>query len=199
MSRRAAASYLLESYAVGQRRACELLGIARSSFRYRSKQRDDELRQLLVALAFEQPRYGYRRLMVLLWWQGWRVNHKRVFRIYRAAGLSVKRRRRKRVLREGSKAVVPIAQINEEWGIDFTHDVLATGRKFRSFSVVDACSRECLRLEVDTAFPSGRVTRVLDEAITEHGKPGSIRLDNVLPAKASRRSGDNLPEQGESC
>jgi len=178
VSRRAAATYLLETYAVGQRRACELVSIARSSFRYRRQQRDEELRQLLVALAWQQPRYGYRRLMVLLWWQGWRVNHKRVFRVYRAAGLSVKRRPRKRRPQLDSQRVETIKEINEEWGIDFVHDVLATGRKFRSFSVVDGCSRTCLALEADTAFPSRRVTRVLDQAIAEHGKPASIRLDN---------------------
>ena len=64
---------------MGQRRACELLDIARSNFRYRSKQRDDELRQLLVALAWQQPRYGYRRLMILLWWQGLQVSHNECF------------------------------------------------------------------------------------------------------------------------
>ena len=178
MSRRAAASYLQESYAVGQRRACELLAIARSSFRYRSRRRDDELRELLVMLAWQQPRYGYRRLMVLLWWQGWQVNHKRVFRLYHAAGLSVRRRPRKRLARQAAPAAPIIEEINQEWGIDFVHDVLATGRKFRCFSVVEGYSRQCLALEVDTSFPSRRVTRVLDQVIAERGKPKSIRLDN---------------------
>jgi putative transposase len=71
-----------------------------------------------------------------------------------------------------------IKVINQEWGIDFVHDVLATGRKFRSLSVVDGCSRACLALEVDTAFPSRRVTRVLDRVMVEHGKRERIRLDN---------------------
>lgn len=81
---------------MGQRRACELLANAFSSFRYRSKRQDDELRQLLATLAWQQPRYGYRRLMILLWWEDWKVNHRRVFRIYHAAGLGVKSRPRKR-------------------------------------------------------------------------------------------------------
>jgi putative transposase len=175
---RAATSYLLETYGAGQRKACELIGIARSSYRYQSRKRDEELRDKLVRLAQEQPRYGYRRLQVLLAREGVWVNHKRVFRLYRAAGLSVKRRQRKRLLRVGSKVQEPITKTNQQWGIDFAHDVLATGRKFRVFSVVDACSRECPRLEVDTAFPSRRVTRTLDEIIAERGKPDSIRLDN---------------------
>lgn len=178
MSLRAATSYLLETYGAGQRKACELIGIARSSYRYQSRKRDEELRDKLVRLAQEQPRYGYRRLLVLLEREGIKVNHKRVFRLYRGAGLSVKRRQRKRLLRMGSKVSEPITKTNQQWGIDFAHDVLATGRKFRIFSVVDACSRECPRLEVDTAFPSRRVTRTLDEVIAERGKPESIRLDN---------------------
>ena len=178
MSLRAATTELVETYGAGQRRACELLGLARSSFRYRSKKRDDELRRSLVRLGQEQPRYGYRRLAVLLEREGLKVNHKRVWRIYRAAGLSVKRKRRKRLVRLGAPTTEPLTAANQQWAIDFVHDVTATGRKFRIFSVVDAYSRECLALEVDTSFPSGRVTRVLDQVIAVRGKAQSIRLDN---------------------
>jgi putative transposase len=152
--------------------------MARSSFRYRSKQRDDELRQKLVELAQEQPRYGYRRLAVLLRRQGKTVNHKRVWRIYQAAGLSVKRKLRKRLVRNGMKTMDSLTATNQQWAVDFVHDVTATGRKFRVFSVVDAYTRECLALEVDTSFPSLRVTRVLDQVIEQRGKAQSIRMDN---------------------
>lgn len=172
------AKFLVERYAAGQRQACELVGVARSSFRYRSKRRDDELRTTLVKLAQEQPRYGYRRLAVLLRRQGLRVNHKRVFRIYSGAGLSVKRRVRKRLVRDGMKTTETVTQTNQQWAVDFVHDVTASGRKFRVFSVVDAYSRECLALEVDTSFPSPRVTRVLDRVIEQRGKAQSIRMDN---------------------
>lgn len=152
--------------------------MARSSFRYRSKKRDGELRATLVTLAQEQPRYGYRRLAVLLRRQGMTVNHKRVFRIYRGAGLSVKRKLRKRLVRNGVNKVETLTAANQQWAVDFVHDVTAGGRKFRVFSVVDAYSRECLALEVDTSFPSPRVTRVLDRVIEERGKTASIRMDN---------------------
>jgi len=178
VSLRAATRYLVETYGAGQRKACELVGIARSSYRYESRKRDEELRVLLLRLGQEQPRYGYRRLAVLLRREGVAVNHKRIFRVYRAAGLSVRRKCRKRLVRMGSNLGEPITKANQQWGIDFVHDVLATGRKFRIFSVVDACSRECPRLEVDTAFPSRQVTRTLDEVIAARGKPESIRLDN---------------------
>jgi putative transposase len=133
---------------------------------------------MLVELAQEQPRYGYRRLAVLLRRQGVTVNHKRVWRIYRGAGLSVKRKLRKRLVRSGVSSMEAVSAANQQWAIDFVHDVTATGRKFRIFSVVDTYSRECLALEVDTSFPSPRVTRVLDQVIAERGKSQSIRMDN---------------------
>ena len=169
----------METYGVGQRRACELIGIARSSFRYCSKKKDGELTQQLVQLAQEKPRYGYRRLRLLLVRAGQQLNHKRLYRIYRAAGLSIKRRRRrKQLVRSGPPARTLITSLNQQWAIDFVHDVLANGRKFRIFSVIEAHTRECLGLEVDTSFPSQRVTRILDELIALYGKPESIRLDN---------------------
>ena len=131
-----------------------------------------------MALAQEKPRYGYRRLAVLLTREGVRVNHKRVFRVYRSAGLSVKRRKRKHLVRIGSVRTEPVRMANERWAIDFAYDVTATGRKFRVLSVVDEYSRECLALEVDTSFPSLRVTRVLDQIIEGRGKSESIRMDN---------------------
>ena len=149
-----------------------------SSFRYCSKKNDEELTRQLVQLAQEKPRYGYRRLRLLLERAGQQLNHKRLYRLYRAAGLSIKRRRRKRLVRSGPKAPALIASLNQQWAIDFVHDVLASGRKFRIFSVLEAHTRECLGLEVDTSFPSRRVTRILDELIVLYGKPQSIRLDN---------------------
>jgi len=109
-------------------------------FRYRSKKRDDELRSCLVRLAQEKPRYGYRRLAVLLEREGVRANHKRAWRIYRAAGLSVKRKQRKRLVRLGVPEPAPLTAANQQWANDFVHDVTGTGRKFRIFSVVDAYS-----------------------------------------------------------
>ena len=117
-------------------------------------------------------------MAVLLRREGVTANHKRVLRIYRAAGLSVKRKVRKRLVRNGMKGTEMVTTMNQQWGIDFAHDVTASGRKFRVFSVVDAYSRECLALEVDTSFPSPRVTRVLEQVIEQCGKAQSIRMDN---------------------
>ena len=159
-------------------RACELAGIPRSTYRFqRDTQRDEPLRLRLIELAQEKPRYGYRRLWVLIRWEGMAVNHKRVLRIYRAAGLSVKRKRRKRLVRvcqPRTRLLVP----NEEWSLDFVHDRLANGRAVRVLGVVDTFTRECLALEADTSFASPRVTRVLDAVIAERGRPQRLRMDN---------------------
>jgi putative transposase len=130
-----------------------------------------------VVLAQEKPRYGYRRLHVLLEREGESVNHKRLFRVYRAAGLSVKRRKRKRLLRQGRPQEV-LTRANQQWVVDFVHDRLNDGRSFRIFSVVDGYTRECLALEADTSFASQRVSRVLDDVIAERTKPETIRMDN---------------------
>jgi len=107
------------------------------------------------------------------------VNHKRVHRVYREAGLSLRRRRKKRkhCVRVGQPLLARTAA-NQEWALDFMHDAVECGRAIRVLSVVDAYTRECLALEVDTSFASRRVTRVLEAIMAERGQPGSIRCDN---------------------
>jgi putative transposase len=151
--------------------------MAVSSYRYRRRCSDEPLRTKLVALAREKPRFGYRRLQVLLERGGEQVNHKRVERVYRAAGLAIRRRQRKHCGRAGQPLVQRTAP-NQEWALDFVHDAVACGRAIRVLSVVDAYTRECLALEVDTSFASRRVTRVLEEIAVERGFPGTIRCDN---------------------
>jgi putative transposase len=167
----------MADYPLSQRHACELMEIPRTTCRYVSRRDGTELRERLVALAQQQPRFGYRRLHVLLGRDGWKVNHKRVQRVYRAAGLTVKRLRRKRLTRAASPRPVLTAP-NQEWAIDFASDVTNAQQRLRIFSVVDAYTRECLALEVDTSFPSRRVTRVLQRLMALHGGPAALRSDN---------------------
>ena len=118
---------LRAEFAASERHACELMSIPRSSCRYRSRRDDSELRQQLIELAQQKPRFGYRRLHILLRRKGQRVNHKRVQRVYRAAGLCVRRIRRKRLTR--SYAPSPkLSAPNQEWAIDFASDVTASGQ-----------------------------------------------------------------------
>ena len=128
-------------------------------------------------MAREKPRYGYRRLHVLLSREGEQVNHKRVHRIYREAGLALRRKKRKQCMRL-STPLGTYTAANQEWALDFVHDAMACGRSIRVLNVIDAYTRESLAMEVDTSFAGLRVTRVLDQIIAEHGLPRAIRCDN---------------------
>jgi putative transposase len=177
VERREEVRWLWGHFLVSQRRVCELLSVAESSCRYRSRRNDEELRERLVAAAREKPRWGYRRLQVVLQKDGAPVNHKRVYRVYREAGLMIRRKRRKRLVRAGF-ARPAASGPNQEWALDFVHDAAESGRKFRALSVIDVYTRECLALEVDTSFASRRVTRVLERIVAERGVPVAIRCDN---------------------
>jgi putative transposase len=123
-------------------------------------------------------RFGYRRLHALLRREGWRVNHKAVHRIYVEEGLQVRKRKRKRVARaERRRLLVPQAP-NERWSMDFQHDLLATGQRFRTLNIVDDLTRECPAIEVDTSLPGVRVVRVLDRLAETRGLPLEIVVDN---------------------
>jgi len=174
------------SYDLSERPACKLLEVDRTSYRYEPRpDRNAELRTELVKLARQKPRFGYRRLHVLLTRRGFEVNVKRVHRLYVEEGLAVRRRRRKRLVRE-RVVEARLIRANQEWAMDFIVDSLATGRMVRILSVVDAFTRECLALEADTSLGSGRVTRVLDRLIEERGRPENVRSDNG-PEFTSRR------------
>ena len=163
---------------MSERHVCGLLEIAVSSQRYclRRAQRDEPVRRRLIELAQEHPRYGSPRLCVLLNRES-RCNHKRVERLYREAGLSLRRKKRKRLVRHHI-SMVPAQAANQEWALDFVTDALASDRHLRVLTVVDVFTRECLALETDTSLGSLRVIRVLEQIIAEHGAPQRIRSDN---------------------
>ena len=137
--------------------------LAESSLRYVSRRDDEPLRERLREAAREKPRWGYRRLQIVLDRTGAHVNHKRIYRVYREAGLTIRRKARKRLRREGSPRPA-FTGPNQEWALDFVHDAAASGRKFRALSVVDPYTRECLALEVDSSMGSRRVTRELKQS-----------------------------------
>lgn len=138
-----------------------------------------------MQLARQKPRFGYRRLHAILERRGEAVNVKRIYRLYTEAGLAVRRRRRKRLVRD-PLASARLTRPNQEWAMDFIVDGLGNGRMVRILSVVDAYTRECLALEADVSLGSGRVIRVLEQIISEHGRPESLRSDNG-PEFCSRR------------
>jgi len=177
VERKVEVRWLWSHFLVSQRRICELLNVAESSQRYVSRRNDEELRTSLVEVAREEPKWGYRRLRLKLEAKGMVVNHKRVYRVYREAGLLIRRKRRKRLRRAGFTRP-ELTGANQEWAMDFVHDAAESGRKFRVLSVIDVYTRECLALEVDTGFPGPRMTRVLEAIVAERGAPEALRCDN---------------------
>jgi len=162
---------------ISERRACGLMKVAVSTFRYRPEGNDEKLRDELIELSRARPRFGYRRLHAMLGGKDRVVNHKLVWRLYKEEGLALKRKRRKYLVRV-ARPLEKAQTRNEEWALDFVSDVLGSGRSIRLLNVADAYTRECVALEVDTSFASRRVTGVLDRAIAEHGAPRRIRSDN---------------------
>ncbi len=163
---------------MSERRACRLVELDRSSYRYEPRaDHNAQLREELVKLARQKPRYGYRRLHVLLNKRGHPASAQRIYRLYREERLMVRRLRRKRLVRPANEGRL-LLRSNQEWALDFACDALATGRGIRILAIVDAFTRECLTLEVDTSLSSQRVTRALEQAIEQRGMPESIRCDN---------------------
>ena len=178
-AKREAVAHLRTAFDMSERRACRTIGCVRMTVRYRSRRPDDtELRQRLRALAHERRRFGYRRLHVLLRREGFIVNHKRLFRLYREERLMVRRRGgRKRAL--GTRAPMLVPQLpNERWSLDFVADQFIDGRRMRILVVVDDCTRECLALVPDTSISGIRVARELDRLLADRGKPKMIVSDN---------------------
>jgi len=173
--------YLQETYPVSGARACGLLQLAVSSYYYQPHgQRDDlSVRSALRRHAAVRRRWGYRRLLVLLRREGVADNHKRIYRLYRAEGLQVRqRRRRKQKLVRGLERPVAPMRANERWSLDFVHDRLANGRSLRLLTVHDDYTRECLWIEADTSLSGPRVARVLDYVAELRGRPASLITDN---------------------
>ena len=164
---------------MSERRACKAIGCCRMTIRYRTARSDDAgLRQRMRAIAQERRRFGYRRLHVLLKREGYLVNHKKLFRLYREEKLAVRGRGgRKRAIGTRAPMMVPMAP-NERWSLDFVSDQLTDGRRFRILTVVDDCTRECLTLVADTSLSGTRVARELDRLIIERGKPKMVVSDN---------------------
>ena len=162
------------------RRACRVVGLSTATWRYRRHARagDRELLARLCAHAAARPRYGYRRLHVLVARDGLVVNRKRVYRVYRAARLQVPRRRRKR-LRPGARRPLPVpAGPRQRWSMDFMLDTLADGRPFRTLNIVDDYTRECVAIAVGRSLPGAHVVRVLDGLAATRGLPHTLVSDH---------------------
>jgi len=164
---------------MSERRGWDVAGLSRSVYRYRSRRvKPEGFRTRMRELAAERPRYGYPRLHVLLRREGFRVNHKRTYRIYREERLQVRRRPRKRVAAAPREKLPVPTTPHRRWSMDFVSDSLLGGQAFRTLNIVDDCTRLCVAQEVDISLPGERVGRVLDRAAARYGWPEVIVMDN---------------------
>jgi putative transposase len=179
--RRQAVVMAQQEHGLSRRRACRLIGLARSvAAREPRRERDHaRLRERLCTLAGERRRFGYRRLHALLRREGFIANHKLVHRLYQEEKLALRRRGRQK---RGSGSVMagswcPIAA-NQRWSLDFTEDCLANGRRFRTANLKDDCTRECPSILVDFSLPGQRVVGMLEAVADERGYPDVLVVDN---------------------
>ena len=164
---------------LSNRKACKLIGISRTTCQYKAKPKDDtELQDALTALTSKHVAIGYWQCCYRLWNKGYLWNHKRIYRVYTDMKLNIRRRSKKRLPERIKQALMVPSAPNQVWSIDFMSDSLVDGRKFRLFNVIEDFNRESLAIEVDTSLPSLRVIRVLEQLITQRGKPANIRCDN---------------------
>ncbi len=178
-------THVQEKLGVTERRACRVLGQSRATQRRVLRIAADEpsLVVRIVELATQYGRYGYRRITALLRREGWRVNAKRVSRIWREQGLKVPRRQPKRGrlwLNDGSCVRRHAEHPNHVWSYDFVFDRTHDGRPLRMLAIVDEYTRECLAIDVGRRFRSEDVLETLSELFLERGTPAYIRSDNVL-------------------
>lgn len=164
---------------VSERQACDVLKVNRSSYQYVPKEKDDtaiidELNQLIE----KHPSIGFWMCYYRLRQKGHQWNHKRIYRIYTAMRLNIRRRAKKRLPARVKQQLFQPSMINEVWSIDFMHDSLWDGRCYRLLNVIDDYNREILAIEADTSLPVLRLIRVLERLKESRGLPQIIRVDN---------------------
>lgn len=187
-TRRRVAHHLLVA-GFSRTRACRVVGLSRPASRHVPKERSPGLKDKVLELARANPRYGFRRVHALL--SG--VNLKAVHRIWRAEGLGIRHRKRRKLVvpkSEGPELTGP----NEAWCLDFCHERLENGRHTRILGVLDCFTRECLLLKAASTFPAFAVEKELEWLFLVHGRPQAIVSDNgpeframTLPEGVSNR------------
>ena len=178
-ARRSVVVYLQENHQLSERRACTIVGLCRNSNRYQAKPNTDaEIRSRLRELAEQRRKFGSPRLHTLLRREGHLINHKRIERLYREEGLSLRLKKRKKRISHLRVVMERPDRINQHWSMDFVSDSLYNGRRFRVLTVVDDFSRECPVLEVDHSLTGRRVTRTLERIALTRGLPEVITVDN---------------------
>jgi putative transposase len=174
------AQWVAERFGLSERRAYRVVALDRNTLRYRSRRQEDaSLRTRIREIAESKRRYGCPRIYVRLRREGWPVNHKKVERIYyRDEGLSLRRRRRKKRAAVPRVALPRPSQPGRCYAMDFVHDRLVTGRRFKCLTMTDPCSKEVPVIEVDVSIGGARVCRILDRLFLTRPLPETLILDN---------------------
>ncbi len=179
VAKRKAVGFLITEMGLSERRACRIVGLARSVQQYRPVPKDDAaVVKRMKELASENRRYGYLRLHAMLRREGLVVNHKRTYRLYTDQGLQVRTRKRRKLPRRDRVAPQVPERPMKRWSMDFVGDQLADCRRFRVLNIVDDHSRFCPGQIVDVSIPGARVARFLDDLALRFGLPEEIVLDN---------------------
>jgi putative transposase len=187
VSRRRAVSHLL-GRGFPRACACRCVGLTRNASRAEPKSRPDPLREEVVRLSKEHPRYGFRRVHDLL--PG--VNIKAVRRVWREEGLRLNRRSRRR-LNVPRQPKLELSAPNQAWCLDFLHERLENGRAYRVLAVLDCFTRECLLLKAGVHYPGSAVQRDLEWLFLVHGRPSRLISDNGPEFRSLK-----LPEEVEA-
>ena len=192
----------LQGSGLSQVRACAIVGQPRRTLHYHGQAKDDSaLAERIQTLAQERPRWGWRRLLIMVRRGGAEVGEFRFRRIYCSLALQVRPRKKRKVRYVRGNVVPAVTRPNERWSIDFVHDRLANGRNIRAIAMVDDCTRECLALEIGFSFGSHDVIRCFEDLAFERGFPETIRFDNELSSNvntlssiAKRRASEGRPK-----
>lgn len=167
------------SLGLGQRRACTLLNISRSTLYYNLKmpEKDKLIIEVMQGLSNQYPRYGYRRIYIFLQREGLNIGMERCGRLWSKLGLQVPKKKRRKIINSGHRVCAPKGP-NSVWSYDFVHDVCANGQKIKCLTIVDEYTRECLAIEVAGTIRSKQVIETLSRLMSMRGVPSYLRSDN---------------------
>jgi len=177
--KRKATDYIESNFGLSERRACRVIGIHRSTMQYEQHRQDDgEIRESLKELAKKYRKYGCIRLHIKLKREGYKVNHKKIERIYREEKLQIYNRKKKKRAAVQRVKLASATRRNERWSMDFIHDSLSTGRRFKNFTLVDDFTKVCPVIYTDTSITGKKVVEELDKLKETIGLPKEITVDN---------------------
>ena len=154
------------------------MDLSRSVYYYQSHRNDGDVIEKLQTMADKRPTEGFWKMYFRIRKEGLQWNHKRIHRVYKLLKLNMKRKGKRRLPARILHPLEAVQKINASWSMDFMSDALLSGRKFRTFNLMDDYNREALAIEVDTSLPAERVVRVLEQVTEWRGKPARIRVDN---------------------